>query len=801
MIWATARARYRRLVVRPSRRVLSIAAGLVVVLVGAMASVGPVVRTRVGAEAARRRLVVDVGSIRPGWFAIGLRDVHVRALGVDGIDVRLEDVSLELGVVFGLRAVVVHGGAVNVRGSLAEIEAEVREWRGPRDAESGSGRTRLPVRLEGLTLDWRVEGGREPFVIGDGLAFSREDEGLRLGVQSAAVHEGALRVAVRSGEVRVSRSGALASAKAAEVAAIWELARSVESPAEAASAVEPPMAPPAPPPLPVATKRGARSATDRQETFEVQSASPLFTMPDLRAGRRRLEALGTLVKSRVQDGAAVEVEALSLEVRDADAKVMLGPGPLAAVRRGDDLETTFTTRTEAGGTPLAVKAQVPLGAGELVVSLAGGPVPLALLGASEGTVGLVDVARATLGGKGRVVLSAAADTLTFDGEVDARGVAVKQARLAGDVVRGLDVAVRARGMIDDAGELRIDDLEAALGALRLSAHGGIEQKADHYAATFAFALPTAPCASLIESLPSALIPSLRGARMEGLFGAQGRASVDSRKLDELVLVYDVEDHCKMVEVPPPLAKARFTEPFEHSVYLPDGKRTVETTGPGTDGWTDLDHISPFMQVAVLTTEDGAFLHHHGFNHGAIRGAIIANLKARRFVRGASTITMQLAKNLFLTREKTVARKLEELILTDYLEQAFTKEEMMELYLNIIEFGPNVYGVTAAADHYFGRKPAELNLAECLFLASVLPSPSRYHHLFEKGQISDAWLKHVRDLMVIAEKTGKISAGELAEGLSQPIVFHDAKAPAPPPRPPVTSSHFLGDDPPDWQELN
>ena len=134
---------------------------------------------------------------------------------------------------------------------------------------------------------------------------------------------------------------------------------------------------------------------------------------------------------------------------------------------------------------------------------------------------------------------------------------------------------------------------------------------------------------------------------------------------------------------------------------------------------------------MLTTEDGGFFRHHGFNTCAIRTALIANIKAGRFVRGASTITMQLAKNLFLSREKTLSRKLEELILTDYLEQTFTKDEMMELYLNVIEFGPDVYGVTAAADHYFGRTPAELNLAECLFLASLLPQPLRYHHLRER----------------------------------------------------------------------
>jgi membrane peptidoglycan carboxypeptidase len=207
-----------------------------------------------------------------------------------------------------------------------------------------------------------------------------------------------------------------------------------------------------------------------------------------------------------------------------------------------------------------------------------------------------------------------------------------------------------------------------------------------------------------------------------------------------------------------------------------------------------------MQVAVLTTEDGAFFHHRGFNHGAIKNSLIANLKARRFVRGASTISMQTAKNLFLTRDKTLGRKLEELILTDYLEQNFTKAEILEVYLNIIEFGPNVYGIVDAAEHYFGRKPEELNLAECLFLASVLPRPVGFHKLYEKGELSEAWMKNLHTLMEIAFKNGKISESELREGLAQTIVFYKPDAPRPVARPAIPGSHFTGDDQ-DWRQLN
>ena len=243
----------------------------------------------------------------------------------------------------------------------------------------------------------------------------------------------------------------------------------------------------------------------------------------------------------------------------------------------------------------------------------------------------------------------------------------------------------------------------------------------------------------------------------------------------------------MFGVPRELAHARFDGAFTYKTYHPDGTTDDTTTGPGTASWTPLDDISPFMVDAVLTTEDGAFYKHHGFNHSAIRNSVAANLKARRFVRGASTISMQLAKNLFLARDKALSRKIEEVILTDYLEQVFGKDDMMELYLNVVEFGPDVYGITRAADYYFGRKPEELNLVECFFLASLLPSPIRYGKLRDKGEALDGWTRHLHALMEIAAKNNKITRAELDEGLKASLVFVHAGEARPEARKPTTSS--------------
>jgi membrane peptidoglycan carboxypeptidase len=146
--------------------------------------------------------------------------------------------------------------------------------------------------------------------------------------------------------------------------------------------------------------------------------------------------------------------------------------------------------------------------------------------------------------------------------------------------------------------------------------------------------------------------------------------------------------------------------------------------------------------------------------------------------------MQLAKNLFLARAKTLSRKLEEVILTDYLEQTFTKDELMELYLNVIEFGPAVYGIEAAADYYFGRTPAELNLAESLFLASLLPAPLRYGSMRASAEVPEGWMHTLHNLMEISHHTHRISDAELAEGEAEPVVFWHGDGDRPPARPAV-----------------
>ena len=138
----------------------------------------------------------------------------------------------------------------------------------------------------------------------------------------------------------------------------------------------------------------------------------------------------------------------------------------------------------------------------------------------------------------------------------------------------------------------------------------------------------------------------------------------------------------------------------------------------------LDEMSPYLPMAVIAIEDRRFKSHFGFDPIGFTRAMVTNLVAGRAVQGGSTITQQLAKNLFLEPERTIDRKIQELILSFWLETKFTKDEILELYLNRVYFGSGAYGVDAAARRYFGKSARDVNLAEAAMIAGLLKAPSR-----------------------------------------------------------------------------
>ncbi|TVR30432.1 MAG: hypothetical protein EA404_12650 [Spirochaetaceae bacterium] len=165
-------------------------------------------------------------------------------------------------------------------------------------------------------------------------------------------------------------------------------------------------------------------------------------------------------------------------------------------------------------------------------------------------------------------------------------------------------------------------------------------------------------------------------------------------------------------------------------------------------YVPLGSISPWLVRAVLTAEDGDFFDHRGVNWNAVRRAVEYNVEVGEYVFGASTISMQLAKNLFLGNERQFARKLQEFLLVMLMEEAaaIPKERLLEIYLNVIEFGPGIFGVYDAARHYFGVQPRDLDAAEAAWLATIVPAPKLHYHHYRNGEISDHWFARMQQLL-------------------------------------------------------
>lgn len=147
-----------------------------------------------------------------------------------------------------------------------------------------------------------------------------------------------------------------------------------------------------------------------------------------------------------------------------------------------------------------------------------------------------------------------------------------------------------------------------------------------------------------------------------------------------------------------------------------GKLTVHQT------WISFENIPQLLKDTVRIAEDASFYQHKGIDYHELKESIKRNLREKNFSRGGSTITQQLAKNLYLSMGKNIIRKIKEFLIAGRLEKNLTKDRIFEIYLNVIEFGPGVFGVQAAALHFFGHSASELDLEEIIRLTAVIPRP-------------------------------------------------------------------------------
>lgn len=257
------------------------------------------------------------------------------------------------------------------------------------------------------------------------------------------------------------------------------------------------------------------------------------------------------------------------------------------------------------------------------------------------------------------------------------------------------------------------------------------------------ALPKMKAQDFISSLPDGLFTNFQGMEAKGSFDYNLDFEYNKNKPNELVFDSNLKkDNLKITKYGQANLNKLNSE-FIYRAIIKDVLQRPVLVGNANPNYTPLDQISPYLRKCVLTTEDPSFFSHHGFINEAFKQSIIKNIKTKKFSRGASTISMQLVKNVFLTREKTLSRKLEEILLVYILEnnRIASKERMLEVYFNIIEWGPNVYGIGEASRFYFQKKPADLTFNECLYLARIIPSPRKFMYQFnDEGALREFAVK-------------------------------------------------------------
>jgi len=377
---------------------------------------------------------------------------------------------------------------------------------------------------------------------------------------------------------------------------------------------------------------------------------------------------------------------------------------------------------------------------------------------------------------GKVDLTRAAGVSDVTAEGRLTGVTVFHPRIAPEALRDLGATFALIARHDaGAGLLDIPQLTFTHGKLSARASGRVRRDPEtrKLQLTADLEVPRMSCADAVAAFPPQLVPNLRQLTLGGTVDGRLHLFIDFARLEteDAKLSGKIDlDRCRVLQAPPALRATRLMHDFGYSVVEPGGQRVGVEVSADNEWTRPLEEISPYMVAAVLTTEDGAFWRHHGFITSEFATALTQNLRARKFKFGASSITMQIVKNVFFERKKTLSRKLEELFFTWYVEQVVSKQRLMEIYLNIIELGPDIYGVPRAAQHFFNKNPLDLTVREAIYLASILPSPKKRYAFYCNQAVPDYWNRALDRLLAIMKRRGRITAEEYDAAIAETLTF-------------------------------
>jgi len=343
-----------------------------------------------------------------------------------------------------------------------------------------------------------------------------------------------------------------------------------------------------------------------------------------------------------------------------------------------------------------------------------------------------------------------------------------------------DVALRFGGTWRRAeGAVEIPELHATVAGAEWSGSLGLRDLDTDPAVDLAVGVQRLDFAQLLGSLGLA-VPESLGLPPDWAFGL-GLATIDVQVSGRLSDAASLKVTQKIGFTPPrrmPPGILRLRGDFE---FRPDegaGPHRPVDVSPASPDFIALRDVPPLFVRTLLLAEDTGFYGHRGIDLRELPGALLTNWSRGAAARGASTITQQLAKNLFLSREKEIGRKLQELAITFLLESALGKDRILEIYLNIIEWGPGLRGLRPAACRYFSREPAKLTPAEMAFLVSIIPGPIKYQSSFARGTPGPGLSALIDNLLAKLRSVDAIVEEEYRRALSEPVLVSAEGLPAP-----------------------
>jgi hypothetical protein len=376
---------------------------------------------------------------------------------------------------------------------------------------------------------------------------------------------------------------------------------------------------------------------------------------------------------------------------------------------------------------------------------------------------------------GRVTLRTSADALRFHVDIRARGARFGAlADSAGDKPQlgdATDVTLRFDGVFRRAestieipefhGTLAGADLSGSIALRDLKTDPGVDLALGIRQLEFGRLLGTAGLA-----VPESLGVAPGGA--DDLGSATIEVGVRGRAAEPAALVVSQKITVRPPRQMPP-AIARLRGDFVFRSNGGTGPQRPIDVSPSSPDFIALQEVPPLFVRTLLLAEDAGFYGHRGIDLRELPSALVTNWSRGGAARGASTITQQLAKNLFLSRDKEVGRKLQELAITFLLESALGKDRILEIYLNIIEWGPELRGLRPAARHYFGCEPQALTPAQMAFLVAIIPGPIKYQRSFARGTPGPGLRLLIDNLLAKLRSVDAIGEEEYQQALSELIV--------------------------------